>query len=157
MVTASRLFLVYLVVETAALVALIMTIGFGWTALLFAATFTAGVLLAGRQVGRQVRQLRAGRTQGALGDSALTGLGALLVAVPGLVTTAAGLLLLLPVTRPAVRPVVTGLATVGLSRRTPQVRTAAPGAHHYPPRSHAAPAGDYIDGEVISVVDGAVP
>ena len=47
---AMRLFLVYVVVELAVLVALASTIGFGWTVLLLAGTFLVGLALAGSQV-----------------------------------------------------------------------------------------------------------
>lgn len=157
MVMASRLFLLYLVVESAALVGLIMAIGFGWTLLLFSVAFAAGTVLAGTQVKHQIRRLGSGRAAGALGDSALITLGTLLVAVPGLVTTAVGLLILLPVTRPAARPVLKGLAAAGLSRRLPLVTAATLGAHRYATRRNTVPPADFIDGEVISVVDGSVP
>ena len=45
-----RLFLVYVVVELAVLVALASTIGFGWTVLLLLGTFLVGLALAGSQV-----------------------------------------------------------------------------------------------------------
>src|ERR1700756_1896134 len=104
-----RWFLVYAVVEFAAVVALASSIGVGWTILLLLATFVVGIPLAGAQVKRQVRRLRDGfdTPQGALADGALIALGTVLVVVPGIVTTALGLLLLLPPTRAVARPVVT--------------------------------------------------
>lgn len=129
-----RWFLIYVVVELAAVVALASTIGIGWTALLLLATFAIGLVLAGSQVKRHIRRLRNGfdNPQGALTDSALIGLGALLVVIPGLVTSAVGLLLLSPPTRAVARPVL-----------------AAAGSRRYDAGGH----GDYIDGEVIDVVD----
>lgn len=142
---AMRLFLLYVVLEIAVIVALTATIGFGWTLLLLVATFTAGLVLAGSQLRRQLRRLQSGLTAaavpGAATDSLLVALGTVLVVVPGLASSVLGALLLLPPTRAAARPLVTGLA----ARRMPLI-TAGWG---YP----AQRRGDYIDGEVIDVVD----
>src|SRR5690348_15903282 len=98
-----RLFLIYAVVELAVIVALASTIGFGWTVLVLLGTFMLGLVVAGPQIKRHVGQLRAGfdNPQRAVTDSVLVALGTVLVALPGLVTTALGLLLLLPPTRAA--------------------------------------------------------
>jgi len=122
-----RWFLVYAVIELAAIVALVWSIGLGWTILLLLAALAVGIALAGSQVKRQVRRLRDGfdTPQGALTDGALIALGTVLVVIPGIVTTVFGLLLLLPPTRAVARPV---------ARRR-----------------------DYIDGEVIDVVDFEQP
>ena len=90
-----RLFLLYVIVEMAVIVALAYTIGFGWTVLLLAAAFALGLALAGSQVRRQIVQLQRGmRDPGArVTDSALVALGSVLVVIPGLVTSAAGLLM----------------------------------------------------------------
>jgi UPF0716 protein FxsA len=127
-----RWFLVYAVIELAAIVALAWWIGLGWTILLLLAAFAVGIALAGSQVKRQVRRLRDGfdTPQGALTDGALIALGTVLVVVPGIVTTVFGVLLLLPPTRAAVRPVA---------------------------RRPVARRRDYIDGEVIDVVDFEQP
>lgn len=144
---AMRLFLIYLIVELAVVVALISTIGFGWTVLALLGASVLGFVLAGSQVKRHLQRLRSGLTtpQGAVTDSAMVALGTLLVFVPGLVTTAAGLLLLMPPTRAVARPVLTAIA----ARRMPliTVATAAAGTRRGPGRD------DYIDGEVIDVVD----
>jgi UPF0716 protein FxsA len=146
-----RWFLIYVVVELAAVVALASTIGIGWTALLLLATFAIGLVLAGSQVKRHIRRLRNGfdNPQGALTDSALIGLGTLLVVIPGLVTSALGLLLLSPPTRAAARPVLSLL----VARRVPLIGAAAAGSRRYDTARH----GDYIDGEVIDVVDVEPP
>jgi UPF0716 protein FxsA len=146
-----RLFLVYVLVELAVVVGLVSTIGFGWTFLLVVGTFALGLALAGSQVKRQVQRLQSGLAspQGAVSDGALVALGTVLTVVPGLVTSALGLLLLLPPTRAAARPAVTALAARGLGRVPLIVTTAGPRA--YPPR------GDYIDGEVIDVTDVEPP
>ncbi|HXY66863.1 MAG TPA: FxsA family protein [Mycobacterium sp.] len=150
----SRVFLVYVLVELTVVVALASTIGLGWTLLLLLAAFVAGLALAGSQLKRQLTRLRSGLTsqQSQLAtDGALIALGSVLVVVPGLVTTAAGLLLLLPPTRAAARPVLTAMAARGIGRRAPLITVTTVGADRYPPR----PGPDYIDGEVLDVVDVA--
>ena len=153
----SRLFLVYVLVELAVVVALASTIGLGWTLLLLLAAFVAGLGLAGSQLKRQLTRLRSGLTaqQSQLAtDGALVALGSVLVVVPGLVTTAAGVLLLLPPTRAAARPLLTAMAVRGLSsngRRVPLITITTVGADRY--ASTPRPRGDYIDGEVLDVTD----
>jgi UPF0716 protein FxsA len=150
----SRLFLVYVLVELAVLVALASTIGLGWTLLLLLAAFVAGLALAGSQLKRQLARLRSGLTtpQSQLAtDGAMVALGSVLVVVPGLVTTAAGLLLLLPPTRAAARPLLTAMAVRGIGRRAPLITVTTFGADRY--ASAPRPRGDYIDGEVLDVTD----
>jgi UPF0716 protein FxsA len=84
----------------------------------------------------------------------LVALGTMLVVVPGLVTTVAGLLLLLPATRAVARPMLTAMAARGLAssgRRTPLITVTTAGADPYP--SARRPQRDYIDGEVLDVTD----
>jgi UPF0716 protein FxsA len=142
-----RLFLIFLAVELAVIVALTSTIGFGWTVLVLLAALVAGLALAGSQVKRHIRRLRSGLTaatvQGAAADSVLVALGTVLVVVPGLASSVVGALLLLPPTRAAARPLVTAIA----ARRMPLITVGTPGAGY--PAGH----GDYIDGEVVDVVD----
>lgn len=153
---AMRLFLLYAVIEIAVLVGLVSAIGLGWTLLVVLATFVVGLALAGSQLTRQLRRLRGGLTattaQGAVTDSALVALGTVLVVVPGLASSVLGALLLLPPTRAAARPVVTALAARGLGRRMPLVVLGGTVGTHA-----AARRRDYIDGEVIDVVDSAQP
>jgi UPF0716 protein FxsA len=90
-------------------------------------------------------------------DGALVALGTVLTVVPGLVTSALGLLLLLPPTRAAARPVVTALAARSLVRM-PLIVTSVGGAGAQGPRDGYRPThGDYIDGEVIDVTDVEPP
>ena len=143
---AMRLFLIYTLVELAVIVALASTIGFGWTVLLLLTTFVVGLALAGSQVKRHVRRLQSGLTattvQGAAADSVLVALGTVFVVIPGIASSVVGALLLLPPTRVAARPLVRALA----ARRMPLITVAgAP--------SYTAGRGDYIDGEVVGVVD----
>ncbi|HKP41298.1 FxsA family protein [Mycobacterium sp.] len=146
---AMRLFLIYTVIELGVIVALASTIGFGWTVLLLLATFTLGLALAGSQVKSHIRRLQSGLTvhtvQGAATDSVLVALGTVLVVIPGLASSVLGALLLLPPTRVAARPLVTAMA----ARRMPLVTVAAP--------RYTAGNGEYIDGEVIDVVDVEPP
>jgi UPF0716 protein FxsA len=137
-----RLFLIYAVVEMAVIVALTATIGFGATVLALLGAFVLGLALAGSQLRRQVAQLRTGmRDPGAaVTDSALVALGTVLVFVPGLVTTVAGLLMLTPPTRAAVRPIAGALAARRLSRHVAFVG----------PRDRRR---EYIDGEVLGTYD----
>jgi UPF0716 protein FxsA len=153
----SRLFLVYVLVELAVVVALASTIGLGWTLVLLLAAFVAGLALAGSQLKRQLARLRSGLTtqQSQLAsDGAMVALGSVLVVVPGLVTTVAGLLLLLPPTRAAARPLLRAMAVRGLissGRGTPLITVTTVGADRY--ASAPRPRGDYIDGEVLDVTD----
>ena len=150
---AMRLFLVYVLVELAVVVALVSTIGFGWTFLLVVGTFALGLVLAGSQVKRQVQRLRTGLAtpQGAVSDGALVALGGVLTVVPGLVTSVLGLLLLLPPTRAAARPVVAAIAARSLGRM-PVIVTTTGGA---PVR--ATRSSEYVDGEVVDVTDVEQP
>jgi UPF0716 protein FxsA len=148
-----RLFLVYALVELAVVVALASTIGFGWTVLLLVGTFALGLALAGSQVKRQIQRLQSGLAapRGALSDGVLVALGTILTVVPGLVTSALGLLLLLPPTRALARPAVGALAARGLFRMPVVIGASAAsgaGAPQFRPGR-----GEYIDGEVLDVTD----
>ncbi len=146
----SRLFLVYVVAELAVVVALASTIGLGWTLLVLLASFALGLGLAGSQLKAQLNRLRAGLNGGQstlAADSMAVALGTLLVVVPGLLTSAAGLLLLLPPTRVAARPLLGAMAVRGLGRRVPLFTVTGVDGYRRPPRP------DYIDGEVIDVTE----
>ncbi|AMO61376.1 protein affecting phage T7 exclusion by the F plasmid [Mycolicibacterium phlei] len=151
---AKRLFLLYVILEIAVMVALAATIGIGWTLLILVATFFLGLVLAGSQLRRQLVRLRSGLTaadvQGAAADSVLVALGTVLVAIPGLATSLLGALLLVPPTRAAARPLLTVLA----ARRMPLI-TAAGWVTSGAARTAGRP--DYIDGEVVDVIDLAQP
>jgi UPF0716 protein FxsA len=147
----SRLFLIYVVVELLVVVGLASTIGLGWTSLSVLIAFAAGLAVAGSQLKLQLTRLRSGLDTGQsrlASDSALIALGSLLVVVPGLVTSAAGLLLLLPPSRAAARPVLSAWAARGVGR-LPLIRVATVGADRYARRARP----DYIDGEVLDVTD----
>lgn len=148
----SRLLLIYAVVELAVIFALVSTVGWGWALLALLATFLLGwgivAPMAGSHLVRHV-----GRRDAA-GDGPLVSLASLLVLVPGLVSTALGLLLFVPPVRSAVGPRLTDAAVRTLRRRMPGLDYAAGF------RAQAHPAderGDYIDGEVIDVRDVDAP
>lgn len=167
----SRLFLIYAVVELAVIFTLVSTIGWGWTLLALLATFLLGwgivAPLAGSHLIRRIGQLRSSLTgqRAAAGDGVLVSLAALLVLVPGLVSTALGLMLLIPPVRSAVGPGLTAIAMRKLQRQMPGLSYArAFRGASYPP-SHSGGTysdagrgqGDYIDGEVIDVRDIEAP
>jgi UPF0716 protein FxsA len=146
----SRLFLLYVVAELAIVVVLASTIGLGWTLLLLLAAFAGGLALAGSQLKLQLNRLRSGLNAGQsklAADSMAVALGTLLVVTPGLLTSVAGLLLLLPPTRAAARPLLSAIAVRGLGRRIPLITVTRVGPYQRPPRP------DYIDGEVIDIAD----
>ena len=148
-----RLLLGYALVELAVVFALVLTIGWGWTLLVLLATFLLGwgVLapMAGSRLIRQLGQLRSGLTEPrAVSDGALVTLAIALVLLPGLVTTALGLLLLVPQIRSVAGPGLSAIAVRGL-RRVP-VMTYATDFSDFR-RGYAGDGRDYIDGEVIDV------
>lgn len=167
----SRLFLIYAVVELAVIFVLVSTIGWGWTLLALLATFLLGwgivVPLAGTHLIRRIGRLRSGLIgqRAAAGDGALVSLAALLVLVPGLVSTALGLLLLIPPIRSAVGPGLTAIAVRRLQRQMPGLSYAGafrgePYPPSYPSGTYSGQGrghGDYIDGEVIDVRDVEAP
>jgi UPF0716 protein FxsA len=146
-----RLFLLYVLIEVAVVVALASTIGLGWTLLAVLATFVVGLALAGSQIKRHIRRLRSGLSaaslHGAAADSVLVALGTVLVVIPGLATSVAGALLLLPPTRAAARPLVTALA----AKRMPLITAGVAGY------GAARSRREYIDGEVVDVVEVQQP
>ena len=145
-----RLFVVYVVAELAVILALASTIGLGWTLLLLLAAFAGGLALAGSQLKAQLNRLRSGlnASQPKLAaDSIAVAVGTLLVVMPGLLTSVAGLVLLLPPTRAAARPLLSALAVRGLGRRIPLITVTGVGPYNNPSRP------DYIDGEVIDVTE----
>jgi UPF0716 protein FxsA len=151
-----RLFVLYAVIEMAVIVALVATIGFGPTLLLLAAAFLLGIVLAGSQLRRQVAALQRGMREPAarVTDGALVALGSVLMVIPGLVTSVAGLLMLLPPSRAALRPLAGVLATRTLARRIVFVDPLArPGGGF----DGGVAGGEYIDGEVIDVTVADLP
>jgi UPF0716 protein FxsA len=146
-----RLLLTYAVVELIVLIGLAATIGVSWTLLVLLATFVLGLVLwaplAGWQLSSQFTQLRSGLKEPhvALTDGAVVALASGLILVPGLATTALGLLLLVPSIRAAARP---GLAAIAMRRFQWQVPLST---------DTDRDRRDFIDGEVIDVIDSEPP
>ncbi len=137
------LFILYVIVEVAALVAVGSAIGVLWTVLLLLAGSAVGLVLVRSQGKRTMEGLRAASRGerapgGAISDGVLFGIGSVAMFVPGLVTTAFGLLLLMPPTRWVLRPLV----LLAAARWMPFV-TAATAAT-------ARRRSTVIDGEVIT-------
>jgi UPF0716 family protein affecting phage T7 exclusion len=154
----SRLLLIYSAVELAAVIALVSTVGWAWTLLALLGTLVLGwgllAPMAGSQLIRQIGQLRSGLTEprDAASDGALVTLAIALVLIPGLVTTALGLLLLIPPIRRVAGPGLTAMGMRGLRRRVPLITDATlfGAATH---DGYGGDGRDYIDGEVIDVTD----
>ncbi len=157
-----RLLLIYAVVELAVIMALVSTIGWGWTLLILLASFLLGwgllAPMAGSHLIHRLGQLRSGLTEphSAVSDGALVTLAAVLVLIPGLVSTAFGLLLLMPPVRSLAGPGLTAIAVRGLQRRVPLIGYAT-AARTEPRRDYSGNGRDYIDGEVIDVHDFESP
>ena len=158
----SRLLFVYAVVELAVIIALVSTIGWGWTLLALLATFLLGwgllAPMAGSHLIRQLGQLRSGLTEprSAVSDGALIALAMALVLVPGLITTVLGLLLLVPPIRAVAGPGLAGIALRGLQRRVPLITDPTVFTADSR-RGYSGDGRDYIDGEIIDVKDFEPP
>jgi UPF0716 protein FxsA len=159
----ARLLLIYAVVELLVTVGLAAAIGVGWTVLVLLGTFVLGLMLGapmgGLQLKRQLMALRSGAEEprSAVSDGALTALAIGLVVVPGLASTTLGLLLLVPPIRAAAGPGLTTIAVRGFFRRVPLTSDDAAslaGAFNARKSYQSYQSRDYIDGEVIDVVDG---
>lgn len=133
----------YAAVELTAIILLTWAVGLGWTLVALAATFMTGVVLAATQLKAQAGSIGRRRTtpQGAVADGVLVGLGSFLVFLPGPVTTAAGMLMLAPPTRAAMRPVAAAMLGRGAMR--------AVTALNLDDFLIRGTRGDYIDGEII--------
>jgi UPF0716 protein FxsA len=143
--TVFALFILYVIVEVAALVAVGSAIGVLWTVLLLMAGSAVGLILVRAQGKRVMEGLRsASRGErspgGAVADGALFAVGSVAMFVPGLVTTVFGILLLLPPTRWALRPLV----LLAAARWLPAVADAT-----------ARMRPTVIDGEVVSETTGS--
>lgn len=95
----------YLLIELLTFIALGWAIGFGWALLVVVGLFILGIAAAiwqMRSLATRVAQ-RTDRPGALTGDAALSSVGAVLVALPGIVSSILGLLLLLPPTRTLIR------------------------------------------------------
>lgn len=154
------------VAEIAVFVAVVHALGVGWALLIVAGSSVAGLALLRREGIRGWRAFRAateaGRPAGAQVSNSLVGLlGALLLAVPGFITAAAGLLLVLPpgrifarraVERATERRVSSVLAGDLFGPRHVRVRQSAPVDDPAPTPGApgpVGPAGEVVQGEVV--------
>ncbi|MFD3508859.1 FxsA family protein [Nocardia sp. NPDC058666] len=141
------LFVLYLVVEIAALIGLAQLIGIGWALVVLVAVSGVGLVLLGRQGARVFdRFRRASRgevtPESAVADGVIVATGSVLLFVPGLVTGVIGLLALFPPTRAVLRPVLEKLGT----KRFGPLPSFAPS----PYRGMVVDAdGDVVDGTVV--------
>ena len=112
--------LVYLILEIATVLLVGSWIGVGWTLLALVASTVIGVLIARREGMRTLTTLR-GKGGGApeLTDGLLIALGGLLFIIPGFLSDLAGLALLLPPSRTAIR----NRMLRGAGSRVPLLRT----------------------------------
>lgn len=148
-------FVLYLVVEVAALVWLASTVGILWTVVTVLGLSVLG-LIAMRSQGRRVlgelraangRRVRgpadAAASAGAVTDGALVAIGSVLLLIPGLVSSVLGLLLMIPLTRAVLRPVVARVA----ARR---VETLVASGRLVTTRSRFRSGHVVIDGDVVA-------
>ncbi len=132
-------------------------IGPWWTILLLVVSGVLGTWLIRREGGRAWRALSEALQTGRmpareLADGALILVGGTLMLAPGFVTDALGMLLILPVTRPVARTVLTRVVTRGLlgaGLSTPP----RPGT----PRRPGTAGGKVIQGEVVDEPPGDQP
>lgn len=137
-------FLLYVIIEVAAVVAVASWLGFGWMLLLLLAGAVLGSWLARREgrraFGAMSATMRAGGTGHAeLTDGVLVSVGGLFIMVPGFVSDLIGFAFLLPPTRALLRR----RWVRAIERRSPGLRTA-----------RMRGTGTVVDGEV---VDDAPP
>lgn len=108
---ALRYFAVYALLEIAAFVGMALWLGFGWAVLISIAAGVLGFLTLrwqGRKVFGELRRAANNEVdaRAPLADTALVATSTILLVIPGVVSTLAGILLLFPPTRKVVRPVV---------------------------------------------------
>lgn len=132
-------------VEIYVIVQVGQVIGAWWTIALLVADSLVGAWLIGREGGRAWRALRETLADGRmpareLADGALILIGGTLMLTPGFVTDAAGILLVLPLTRPLFRRV---LAAV-VARRLVVV-TRGPNARRPGPGDDSVVRGEVVD------------
>ncbi|KQU34513.1 MULTISPECIES: FxsA family protein [unclassified Rhodococcus (in: high G+C Gram-positive bacteria)] len=125
-------FFLYLVVEISALVWLGSAIGILWTVFVVIALSAMGMVAIrsqGRRVLSELRSANAGRRSpgGAVADGALVALGSVLLTIPGLVSSVLGLLLMIPLTRALLRPVIARSAARRVETAVASGRTFPPG------------------------------
>ncbi|MBB3037233.1 FxsA family protein [Hoyosella altamirensis] len=147
------IFLLYVIAEVTALVLLAQAVGILWTVAVVLGATLLGFMLFGMQTQSALRQLGAlrdgrGSPAGAVTDTMLIAIAGLLLIIPGLVTTALGVLILFPPTRALIRPVIMLLAV-----RRYRVAAASGAAGWGTMRAYRSPADSrhgVVDGVVVS-------
>lgn len=138
----------YVLVEAIAFWAVGRWLGYGWALLALAGLFALGVLFAAAQLraitARALAGGRAGEGPGTImADTALVILGCLLVALPGFVSTLAGLIAIAPPTRALIRRGLGAAALAWVQRTAGQSLTIV---EHYGVRRPGAETIDMPDG-----------
>jgi UPF0716 protein FxsA len=152
MLLAPLLALGLVAAEIYVIVVIVQAIGAVWTVAALIASMVVGLWLARVQGRRAWSALREAVATGAvpdreLGDAALVFAGGALIAVPGFVTDALGLLAIAPVTRPAIRRL---LGFFLLRRAAALDKGSAPTAgEDGPPAAEPESSGKVIRGQVI--------
>ncbi|WP_307818150.1 FxsA family protein [Janibacter endophyticus] len=143
------------VLELAVIIAVGRQVGVLWTLLALVLMSVLGLWLLRREGARAWRALRETARSGEMpsrqiADGILVLVGGVLLMLPGFVTDAVGILLVLPVTRPLARPVLEAaigrrvfhdLGVVHVTRTGPPPRTPGPRRTQRPP--------DVVEGEII--------
>ncbi|MCR8897129.1 MULTISPECIES: FxsA family protein [Gordonia] len=147
---ALRYFAVYALLEIAAFVAMAVTLGFGWAVLISIAAGVLGFLTLrwqGRKVFGELRRAANNEVdaRAPLADTALVATSTILLVVPGVVSTVAGILLLFPPTRKVMRPVVVAVGARRMATAMDRAGLYATGIY-----------GGGIRGGGATVVDGTV-
>jgi UPF0716 protein FxsA len=129
-------------------------IGAWWTILLLVVDSMIGAWLIKREGGRAWRALRAKLDGGGvpgreLADGALVLIGGTLLLTPGFVTDAMGLVLVLPVTRPIFRRLLTAYAASRVTVVASSGFPGSPGAGGTRQRPGPTPGESVVRGEVV--------
>ncbi|MCH5642775.1 MULTISPECIES: FxsA family protein [unclassified Gordonia (in: high G+C Gram-positive bacteria)] len=145
-----HMFFLYVLVELAAFVAMALTLGFGWAVLISLGAAVLGLVMLqwqGRKVFGELRRATRNEVDPAapLADSALLALATILLIVPGVVTTVAGVLMLAPPLRKLARPAVVALGARRAATAMDRAGIYATGV--YAGGRYAGP--DVIDGTVV--------
>lgn len=125
-------------------------VGPWWTILLLVLASVLGAWLVRREGGRAWRALQQALREGRmpareLADGALILVGGTLMLTPGFLTDVAGVLLILPFTRPLARGLLTRVVAGRMVVMAPPGTTGGPGAT----QPGNAPRGQVIPGEVV--------
>ena len=151
---ALRYFAGYALLEIAAFVAMAVWLGFGWAVLISIAAGVLGFLTLrwqGRKVFGELRRAANNEVdaRAPLADTALVATSTILLVIPGVVSTLAGILLLFPPTRKVLRPVVVAVGAKRMATAMDRAGLYATGVYGSRIRGGGVPGGG-------TVVDGVV-